>query len=106
MRRGKIHDRVVIQGADSLGNTAEDNAHCLLTVLAYLATRPEVAYVDDFPEVIPFNVEAAWVTQSGKESTYSVWDQGIDGRTEASPSLFCPGKFFRPAHPTTIQLLL
>lgn len=81
-RSANVHDRVVIQGADSLGNTDKDNAHCLLTVLAYLATRPEVAYVDDFPEVIPFNVEAAWVTQSGKESTYSVWDQGIDGRTE------------------------
>lgn len=89
-RSGKVHDRVVIQGADSLGNTAEDNAHCLLTVLAYLATRPEVAYVDDYPEVVPFNVEAAWVTQSGKESTYSVWDQGIDGRTEVSQSFLCP----------------
>ena len=97
-RRGKVHDRVVIQGADSLGNTAEDNAHCLLTVLAYLATRPEVAYVDDYPEVVPFNVEAAWVTQSGKESTYSVWDQGIDGRTEVSRSFLYPGvyHFFYP----------
>lgn len=78
----ELHDRVVLQGADSLGNTAQDNAHCLLTVLAYLATRPEVAYVDDIPPVVPLNIEAAWITQSGQENTYSIWNQGIDGRTE------------------------
>lgn len=85
-RKGKqsrgTHDRAVLRGAGSLGNTPQDNAHCLLTVLAYLATRPEVAYVDDLPQVFELNVEAAWITQSGEETTYSIWDQGIDGRTE------------------------
>lgn len=89
-KTGEVHDRVVLRGAGLLGITAQDNAHCLLTVLAYLATRPEVAYVDDMPPVIPFNIEAAWITQSGQETTYSVWDQGIDGRTEVRP----------PARPT------
>lgn len=78
------HDRVVLRGAGSLGNNPQDNAHCLLTVLAYLATRPEVAYVDDLPHVFELNVEAAWITQSGETATYSIWDQGIDGRTEVS----------------------
>lgn len=79
---GGTHDRVVLRGAGSLGNTPQDNAHCLLTVMAYLVTRPEVAYVDDLPQVFELNVEAAWITQSGEETTYSIWDQGIDGRTE------------------------
>ena len=112
-RSGKVYDRVVIQGADSLGNTAMDNAHCLLTVLAYLTTRPEVAYVDDFPEVVPLNVEAAWVTQSGKESTYSVWDQGIDGRTEVRRGGFrltcargCVMLSSRASYDTNFQILL
>lgn len=79
---GGKHDRVVLRGAGSLGSNPRDNAHCLLTVLAYLATRPEVAYVDDLPQVFELNVEAAWITQSGEATTYSIWDQGIDGRTE------------------------
>ena len=66
----------------SLGSSAEDDARCLLTVLAYLATRPEVAYLDELPPVFELNVEAAWITQSGEETTYSTWSQGIDGRTE------------------------
>lgn len=81
-KSGGTHDRVVLRGAGSLGNTPQDNAHCLLTVVAYLATRPEVSYVDDLPQVFELNVEAAWITQSGQETTYSIWDQGIDGRTE------------------------
>lgn len=79
---GETHDRVVIRGAGSLGRTEQDNAHCLLTVLAYLTSRKEVAYVDDIPPVIPLNIEAAWITQSGQETKYPLWDQGIDGRTE------------------------
>ncbi|CAM9221144.1 unnamed protein product [Hapterophycus canaliculatus] len=79
---GATHDRVVLRGAGSLGATPQDNAHCLLTVLAYLVTLPEVAYVDDLPQVYELNVEAAWITQSGEETTYSIWEQGIDGRTE------------------------
>lgn len=79
---GDNHDRVVLRGVSSLGITPQDNAHCLLTVLAYLATRPEVAYLDELPQVFELNVEAAWITQSGEETAYSIWDQGIDGRTE------------------------
>ncbi|CAB1099144.1 unnamed protein product [Ectocarpus sp. CCAP 1310/34] len=79
---GGVNDRVVLRGADSLGNTPEDNAHCLLTVLAYLVTRPEVSYVDDLPQVFELNVEAAWITQSGEETAYSMWNEGIDGSTE------------------------
>lgn len=84
---GGTHDRVVIRGAGSLGTTPQDNAHCLLTVLAYLVTLPEVAYVDDLPQVFELNVEAAWITQSGEETTYSIWEQGIDGRTEVCKKL-------------------
>lgn len=79
---GETHDRVVLRGVGGLGKTEQDDAHCLLAVMAYLMTRPEVAYVDDLPQVVPLNIEAAWITQSGEETTYSVWDQGIDGRTE------------------------
>ncbi|CAM9613438.1 unnamed protein product, partial [Ectocarpus sp. 13 AM-2016] len=79
---GGANDRVVLRGAGSLGNTPEDNAHCLLTVLAYLVTRPEVSYVDDLPQVFELNVEAAWITQSGEETAYSMWNEGIDGSTE------------------------
>lgn len=79
---GEVHDRVVLRGAGSLGKTEDDNAHCLLTVLAYMMTLPEVAYIDDVPPVVPFNIEAAWITQSGQETKYPMWDQGIDGRTE------------------------
>lgn len=81
-REGGANDRVVLRGAGSLGNTPEDNAHCLLTVLAYLVTRPEVSYVDDLPQVFELNVEAAWITQSGEETAYSMWNEGIDGSTE------------------------
>lgn len=76
------HDRVVLRGAGSLGITPQDNPHCLLTVLAYLVTRPEVAYLDELPQVFERNVEAAWITQSGEETTYSIWNEGIDGRSE------------------------
>lgn len=76
------HDRVVLRGVGSLGRSEQDNAHCLLAVMAYLVTKPEVAYVDDLPQVVPLNIEAAWITQSGEEATYPVWEQGIDGRTE------------------------
>ncbi len=79
---GDGHDRVVLRGAGSLGKSPGDDGHCLLTVLAYLATRPEVAYLDELPPVFELNVEAAWITQSGEETTYSTWNQGIDGRTE------------------------
>lgn len=79
---GDGHDRVVLRGAGALGKSPQDDAHCLLTVLAYLATRPEVAYLDELPPVFALNVEAAWITQSGEETTYSTWNQGIDGRTE------------------------
>lgn len=79
---GDNHDRVVLRGAGSLGITPQDNTHCLLTVLAYLATLPEVAYLDELPQVFELNVEAAWITQSGEETAYSIWNQGIDGRTE------------------------
>lgn len=79
---GDSYNRVVLRGAGSLGVTPQDNAHCLLTVLAYLMTRPEVAYLDELPQVFELNVEAAWITQSGEETAYSIWNQGIDGRTE------------------------
>lgn len=81
---GDNHDRLVLRGVGSLGVTPQDNAHCLLTVLAYLATRSEVAYLDELPQVFELNVEAAWITQSGEETAYSIWNQGIDGRTEVS----------------------
>ena len=87
-RDGEMRDRLVLPGAGLLGKTAGDNVHCLLTVLAYLATRPEVAYVDDIPQVTPFNLEAAWITQSGRETSYPMWDHGIDGRTEVRPQCY------------------
>ena len=74
--------RIVLHGAGSPGERKEDNSNCLLTILAYLTTRPEVAYVDDVPRAIPFNIEAAWIAQSGRETTYPLWNHGIDGRTE------------------------
>ena len=87
-RDGEMRDRLVLRGAGLLGKTAGDNVHCLLTVLAYLATRPEVAYVDDLPKVTPFNLEAAWITQSGRETSYPMWDHGLDGRTEVRPQCY------------------
>ena len=79
---GDNHDRVVLRGVSSLGITPQDDAHCLLTVLAFLVTRAEVSYLDELPRVFELNVEAAWITQSGEENAYSIWNQGIDGRTE------------------------
>lgn len=78
----EAHDRVVLRGVDSLGKEKEDNTYCLMTVMAYLATRPEVAYVTDLPKVVPLNIEAAWILQSGQETTYPMWEQSIDGSTE------------------------
>lgn len=83
-RDDEAHDRVVLRGADALGNNEENNVHCLMTVMAYLATRAEVAYVDDLPRVVPLNIEAAWILQSGEETTYPVWEQNIDGHTEVN----------------------
>lgn len=93
-RRGDVeaHDRVVLRGAGSLGREEEQNAYCLMTVMAFLATRPEVAYVDDLPKVIPMNVEAAWILQSGQETTYPVWEQNIDGRTEVIGRIYTSAK--------------
>lgn len=74
--------KIVLHDAGSLGERKENHSNCLLTILAYLTTRPEVAYVDEVPRAIPFNIEAAWIAQSGRETTYPLWNHGINGHTE------------------------
>lgn len=104
---GDGHDRVVLRGADSLGTADEHNDHCLLTTIAYLSTRPEVSRVADLPRVMPMNIEAAWITQSARESTYPVWGEGIDGRTEVRrvrSRLTDPGPCLPPVTPHSTQL--
>lgn len=79
---GDAHDRVILRGAGSLGVQAQDSDHCLLTLIAYIVTRPEVSWVAELPSISPLNIEAAWITQSAKKTSYPIWEQGIDGRTE------------------------
>lgn len=82
------HSRVVLRRVNALGTSPEDNDHCLLTLMAYLITRPEVARLEDLPPVVMMNIEAAWITQSAQETIYPIWEQGIDGRTEVRKSCY------------------
>lgn len=85
---GDAHDRVILRGAGSLGVQAQDSDHCLLTLIAYIVTRPEVSWVAELPSISPLNIEAAWITQSAKKTSYPIWEQGIDGRTEVRRVVF------------------
>ncbi|CAM9140348.1 unnamed protein product, partial [Choristocarpus tenellus] len=89
-RNGRHHEtrgieegsRAVLRGVGTLGETSADHSHCLMTLVAYLSTRAEVAYIDDLPPVRSANTEASWIIQSGSESTFPVWDEDIQGQTE------------------------
>lgn len=52
---------------------------CVMGLLSFLASRPEVARVSSLPRAELFNAVASRVVQGGAEDSSPLWDGGIDG---------------------------
>ena len=63
------------------GSSLEKSSDCLLLLLAYLSTLPEVSYLENVHKVFAFNINAARITQSGNSSSvgYPFWNAGLNG---------------------------
>ncbi len=55
---------------------------CLSVLIAYLASQPEVLYLEEGSAPVKMNQEAAWITQSGIPEHTTAWNGGLDGSGE------------------------
>ncbi len=55
---------------------------CLSALLAFLASQPEVIYLEQTALPVQLNQEAAWISQSGIPEYTTAWDAGLNGRGE------------------------
>ena len=53
---------------------------CLTVLVAFLASRTEVLFLEPFPVLRPLNSVASAVIQSGTMTRTPLWDAGLDGR--------------------------
>ncbi len=55
---------------------------CLSVLVVYLASQPEVLYLEQGVVPVKMNQEAAWITQSGIPEHTTAWDGGLNGSGE------------------------
>jgi len=58
----------------------DQGSSCLLALLAYLTTLPEVMYIEPYPVLKTFNWDAAGIGQSGDATSTPAWGVGLTGQ--------------------------
>lgn len=52
---------------------------CLMGLVSFLVSRPEVARLSALPRARPLVAVASSVVQSGEDGSTPLWDRGVDG---------------------------
>lgn len=79
------HQQKPSDGTESSGEDAltdGERTACLMGLVSFLASRPEVARVSALPRAQLHNAIASRIVQSGSETRTPLWDRGIDGSGE------------------------
>ena len=63
----------------SFSDTRRLTVRATVTQLERAAHLPEVAWIDEVPEILPRNRDARWVIQSGIQGQTPLWDRGLHG---------------------------
>ncbi|CAM9757487.1 unnamed protein product [Phaeothamnion confervicola] len=66
-------------GAGISPSVSVPSGACLSALLAHLSTQQEVSYIEPRQRAFTFNLNAAWVAQSGTQDYWPLWDAGLNG---------------------------
>lgn len=71
-----------MRGSDDDGNGETEKTACLMGLVSFLASRPEVARVSALPRAELANAVAGAIVQGASATSTPLWDRGVDGSGE------------------------
>ena len=69
-----------VDGDVSVDELVDSGKNCIVSILAYLSSQPEVCSIGPIAKVFQLNYEASWIVQSGKSMERPFSDKGLDGK--------------------------